>query len=167
MFKIFDSIQTILLSKSEEELLSPFDEEFITSISCLLSLNDGSISLGLNNLIDALKIDHLLTLKKQEAAISMICEYIYKIFLEDEGLNTVYYMDQLHSSLLKISTWLKEDKTFSKEIKKKVRFLKNLVISLDYFSGAENTFKNLSDYFLKLIKYEHFEINKIKEYGSK
>ena len=71
-------------------------------------------------------------------------------------MNTVLYMDQIHASLLKISTWLREDKTFSKEIKKKVRFLKNYVISFDYFSGAENTFKNLADYFLRLIKYEHY-----------
>ena len=76
-------------------------------------------------------------------------------------------MDQIHSSLLKLSTYLREDKTFSKEIKKKVRFLKNYVISFDHFSGAENTFKNLADYFLRLIKYEHYEINKIKEYHLK
>ena len=61
---------------------------------------------------------------------------MYKIFLEDEGINTVFYMDQIHSSLLKLSTYLREDKTFSKEIKKKVRFLKNYIISFDHFSGA-------------------------------
>ena len=83
-------------------------------MSQLLKLNDGTIAIGFNNFIDALKIDSLLMLKKQEAAIGIICEYVYKIFLEDDGINTVLYMDQIHSSLLKLSTYLREDKTFSK-----------------------------------------------------
>ena len=73
MFKILDSIQTTLLSKSEEDIFSFLDEEFITSMSYLLKLNSGAMSIGFPTFVDSLKIDTLLTLKKQEAAISIIC----------------------------------------------------------------------------------------------
>ena len=73
LFKVLDSVQTVLLSRAEDEIFSLYDEEFITSMSKLLELNDGTISIGFSNFIDALKIDSLLMLKKQEAAIGIIC----------------------------------------------------------------------------------------------
>ena len=87
--------------------------------------------------------------------------------LEEDGTNLVYFMDQIHAAMLKISGWLKEDKTFSREIKRKVQYLINSVFTYNNFSGSENAFKSFADYFVKLTGHQNFEINKIAEYAEK
>ncbi len=37
----------------------------------------------------------------------------------------------------------------------------------DLFNRSEGNFKVISDYFLKLFKFDHFEINKISDYKKK
>lgn len=76
-------------------------------VSSLIDKNKNGISFGLNSFIDILKIDTLLGMKKQEAVVAIICEYIHEIFLEDEGMNLIFYLDQIHNSMLKIIGWLK------------------------------------------------------------
>lgn len=112
--------------------------------------------MSLGSFIDILKLDSLLNLKKHEAAIAMICEYIHEVLLEDDGTNLVYYMDQIHAAMLKISGWLKEDKTFSREIKRKVQHLINSVFTYNNFSGSENALKSFADYFVKLTGHQNF-----------
>lgn len=69
--------------------------------------------------------------------------------------------------MLKIINWLKEDKTFSILIKRKVQYLINSALIYNHFSGTENNFKSFSEYFIKLIGHENLEISKILEYSRK
>jgi len=82
-------------------------------------------------------------------------------------MNLVYFLDQVHNSMLKIINWLKEDKTFSILIKRKVQYLINSALIYNHFSGTENNFKSFSEYFIKLIGHENLEISKILEYSRK
>ena len=107
LFRLIDSTITILDSKGEEDSSLVYDEEFLTLVSSLIDKNKNGISFGLNSFIDILKIDTLLGMKKQEAVVAIICEYIHEIFLEDEGMNLIFYLDQIHNSMLKIIGWLK------------------------------------------------------------
>jgi hypothetical protein len=65
LFKVLDSIQNTILLKEEDGIGYLYDEEFITSMSALLRFNDGSIAIGFSSFLDALKVESLLTLKKQ------------------------------------------------------------------------------------------------------
>lgn len=82
-------------------------------------------------------------------------------------MNLIFYLDQIHNSMLKIINWLKEDKTFSIEIKRKVQYLINSALIYNHFSGTENNFKSFSEYFVKLIGHESLDINKILDYNRK
>lgn len=108
----------------------------MTLVSALIENNKNGVSIGLNSFIDAIRVDTLLGLKKQEAVIAIICEYIHEVFIEDEGMNLIFYLDQIHNSMLKIINWLKEDKTFSIEIKRKVQYLINSALIYNHFSGT-------------------------------
>lgn len=70
-------------------------------------------------------------------------------------MNLIYYLDQIHNSMLKIIGWLKEDKNFSILIKRKVQYLINSALIYNYFNGTDNNFKSFSEYFLKLIGHEY------------
>ena len=84
-----------------------FDEQFMTLMSALIENNKNGIAIGLGDFIDAIRVDTLLSLKKQEAVIAIICEYIHEVLVEDEGFNLIFYLDQIHNSMLKIINWLK------------------------------------------------------------
>lgn len=49
-----------------------------------------------------------LNLRRNEAALVMLMDYLYKVLLEDEGMTTVLYLDQIFSALLPISKALRE-----------------------------------------------------------
>jgi hypothetical protein len=66
--------------------------------------------------------------------------------------------------MYKIIASLKEDKTFSLEIKRKTQYLINSVVVYNSFSSTENNFKSFAEHFTKLIGHEHLDINKIVEY---
>lgn len=84
-----------------------------------------------------------MNLKRNEAAISIITEYIYKALLEDEGINTLLYIDQIHTSLIKFVSFLNEDPTiFSTELKSRIRLLSNYATPYDHFTRAEAVFKS-------------------------
>ncbi len=40
-------------------------------------------------------------------------------------------------------------------------------MAYDLFNRSEGNFKTMSDYFLRLFKFEHYEINKISDYKKK
>lgn len=62
-------------------------------------------TIGLNRVVEALKN---LNLRRNEAALVMLMDYLYKVLLEDEGMTTVLYLDQIFSALLPISKALRE-----------------------------------------------------------
>ena len=51
-----------------------------------------------NRIVCSFKADGLMLLQRHEAAISMMAEYIYKAVLDDEGFNTLLYLDQKNNS---------------------------------------------------------------------
>lgn len=51
----------------------------------------------------------IIHLKRIEAAMTMISEYIYKILVEDEGIFTVLNIDQIYSALINIANCLSKD----------------------------------------------------------
>lgn len=128
LFELINKANSVLMSRSEalyrsqgensirmnDEDLFSFDSSFIALMSTLIEKNEKGVPIGLSNFIDALKLESLLSLKKHEAAIAIICEYIHEVLLEDEGTNLMLHMDQIHASMVKISGWLKEDRTFSR-----------------------------------------------------
>jgi hypothetical protein len=80
-----------------------FDEEFIIFMSELL-LADYTTTVGLNRMVEALKT---LSLRKNEAVVIMLEDYIYKVLLEDDGMATMLYLDQIFNSIMPISRSLK------------------------------------------------------------
>ena len=48
-------------------------------------------------------------LKKVEAGMTMISEYIYKVLIQDNGLYTVLNLDQIYSALINITNNLSKD----------------------------------------------------------
>ena len=84
----------------------------------------------------------------------MMAEYIYKALLEDEGFNTLLYMDQIYSSLIKFISFLNEDPSlFSTELKGRIKLLMNYATPYDHFSKSDGVFKLFCEYFLKLFKH--------------
>ena len=128
LFELINKANSVLMSRSEalyrsqgensirmnDEDLFSFDSSFIALMSTLIEKNEKGVPIGLSNFIDALKLQPLLSQKKNEAAIAISCEYNHEVLLEDEGTNLMLHMDQIHASMVKISGWLKEDRTFSR-----------------------------------------------------
>lgn len=84
-------------------------------------------------------------------------EYIYKALLDDEGLNTLLYIDQIHTSLIKFIGFLNEDPSlFSPELKSRIKLLSNYATPYDHFTRAEGVFKVFCEYFLRLFKYDNY-----------
>lgn len=48
-------------------------------------------------------------LKKIEAGMTMVSEFIYKVLLQDNGLYTVLNLDQIYSALINITNSLSKD----------------------------------------------------------
>lgn len=98
-------------------------------------------------------------LQRHEASISIIADYIYKALLDDEGINTFIYIEQIYASLLKFIGLLSEDPSiFSTELKSRIKLLSNYATPYDHFSRAEGAFKVFCEYFLRLFKYDNYEI---------
>ena len=51
----------------------------------------------------------IIYLKRIEAAMTMLSEYIYKVLVEDEGLFTVLNIDQIYTALINITNCLTKD----------------------------------------------------------
>lgn len=108
---------------------------------------------GLNKIVEFLKGPPL---RKYEAIVIMLEDYLYKVLLEDDGLTSVLYLDQIFNFLLPISRALKEERvSFSRELSRSTKFLINYAAVFDYFHNKENILKALSEFFLKIFKYVH------------
>lgn len=57
--------------------------------------------MGFNLFIDAIRLDDLGIIKKNEAILALIFQYIYEVFLESNEYAFVYHLDQICHILLK------------------------------------------------------------------
>lgn len=74
----------------------------------------------------------------------MLEDYIYKVLLEDDGMTTMLYLDQIFNSIMPISRALKEERvSFSKELSRSTKFLLNYASPFEYIL-KENILKVLS-----------------------
>lgn len=129
-------------SKERYPFGTPFDEDFMMMMSELIFEKEKPILSGFNRIVNSFKADGLKPLQQHEAAISITAEYIYKALLDDEGFNTLLYLDQIHSSLIKFISYLNEDPSlFSTELKARIKLLSNYAIPYDNFSRAEGILK--------------------------
>lgn len=55
---------------------------------------------GINYFIDALKLGDLAVIKKNEAIVALLFEYIYQVLLESNDYTVVYYMDKIFDIML-------------------------------------------------------------------
>jgi hypothetical protein len=62
---------------------TPFDEHFMVMMSELIFEKDKPILSGFNRIVNSFKADGLMHLQRNEAAISIIADYIYKALLDD------------------------------------------------------------------------------------
>lgn len=68
-------------------------------------------------------------------------------------------MDQIYSSLIKFISFLNEDPSlFSTELKGRIKRLMNYANPYDNFAKSDGVFKLFCEYFLKLFRYENYEI---------
>jgi|JI6StandDraft_1071083.scaffolds.fasta_scaffold09415_11 hypothetical protein len=96
-------VHRLVNTVSSKIYCNELDEEFILFLSELL-LCDKVTTIGLNRVVEALKT---LNLRRNEACLVLLMDYLYKVLLEDEGMTTVLYLDQIFSALLPISKALK------------------------------------------------------------
>lgn len=119
-----------------------------------------SVFYGFGRLLSSFRVGSshdIIHIKRIEAAMTMLSEYIYKILVDDEGLFTVLNIDQIYTALINITNCLSKDPSaFTKELKRKVRQLTNYAMAYDLFTSSEGNFKTISEYFLRLFKFEHY-----------
>lgn len=111
-FKILNKINQEMVTNGHKEALgvgTPFDEHFMVMMSELIFEREKPILSGFGRIVNAFRADGLMHLQRNEAAISIIAEYVYKALLDDEGINTFIYIEQIHGSLIKFIGLLNED----------------------------------------------------------
>ncbi len=139
-FKIVSRINQDIASFSNKDQYSfgtPFDESYMVMMSELIFEKDKPILSGFNRIVNSFRADGLMPLQRHEAAISITAEYIYRALLDDEGFNTLLYLDQIHGSLIKFISYLNEDPSlFSTELKARIKLLSNYAVPYDNFSRA-------------------------------